>query len=82
MFCYFVPFFAIVLLFRNTANLPIKKQLKNQSINLYTVNRNSVSWYDKYCFFIEIYILKKDRRDRDPMVVGFTTTCSISAYHH
>jgi len=24
----------------------------------------------------------KDRRDRDRMVVGFTTTCTISAYHH
>jgi len=22
------------------------------------------------------------RRDRDRMVVGFTTTCSISTYHH
>jgi len=23
-----------------------------------------------------------DRRGRDRMVVGFTTTCAISAYHH
>jgi hypothetical protein len=23
-----------------------------------------------------------DRRCRDPMVVGFTTTCEISVYHH
>jgi len=22
------------------------------------------------------------RRDRDRMVVGFTTTCAINAYHH
>jgi hypothetical protein len=24
----------------------------------------------------------EDRRGRDRMVVGFTTTCAISAYHH
>ena len=24
----------------------------------------------------------RDRRGRDRMVVGFTTTCAISAYHH
>ena len=24
----------------------------------------------------------RDCRGCDPMVVGFTTTCSISAYHH
>jgi len=24
----------------------------------------------------------KGRRGRDHMVVGFTTTCTISAYHH
>ena len=23
-----------------------------------------------------------DRRGRDRMVVGYTTTCAISAYHH
>ena len=26
--------------------------------------------------------LKMDRRDRDRMVIGFTTTSAISAYHH
>jgi hypothetical protein len=25
---------------------------------------------------------KRRRRDRDDMVVGFTTTCAISALHH
>ena len=24
----------------------------------------------------------RDRRDRDRMVIGFTTTCAISAYRH
>jgi hypothetical protein len=27
-------------------------------------------------------INKEGRRGRDRMVVGFTTTCAISAYHH
>jgi len=27
-------------------------------------------------------ILLKDRRGCDLVVVGFTTTCAISAYHH
>ena len=26
--------------------------------------------------------LKGGRRGRDRMVVGFTTTCAVSAYHH
>ena len=26
--------------------------------------------------------LRWDRRESDRMVVGFTTTCAISAYHH
>jgi len=26
--------------------------------------------------------LKEDRRGRDHIVVGFTTTCAICAYHH
>ena len=26
--------------------------------------------------------IKQGRRDRDHMVVGFTTTCAINAYHH
>jgi hypothetical protein len=27
-------------------------------------------------------LLISGRRDRDRMVVGFTTTCAISNYHH
>jgi hypothetical protein len=26
--------------------------------------------------------IRKDRRGHDRMVVGFTTTCAISVYHH
>ena len=33
----------------------------------------------KYC---QTYILSWCRHGRDRMVVGFTTTCAISAYHH
>ena len=29
-----------------------------------------------------IYYKLRDRRGRDRMVVGFTTTCETSAYHH
>jgi hypothetical protein len=29
-----------------------------------------------------IFIIYKDYRDRDRVVVGFTTTYEISAYHH
>ena len=29
-----------------------------------------------------ILILQRDRRGRDRMIVGFTTTCAISVYHH
>jgi hypothetical protein len=29
-----------------------------------------------------IYIRTKGHRGRERMVVGFTTTCAISAYHH
>jgi len=28
------------------------------------------------------FLILRDRRGRDRMVVGFTITCSISAYHH
>ena len=29
-----------------------------------------------------MYIKQEDHRGRGRMVVGFTTTCAISAYHH
>jgi hypothetical protein len=39
---------------------------------------------DNKVYFIENNIMVTDggRRSRDRMVVGFTTTCAISAYHH
>ena len=30
----------------------------------------------------KFHVNTRDRRDRDRMVVGFTTTCAISAYHN
>jgi len=38
-----------------------------------------------YCEFIIIYcvpIFVRGRCGRDRMVVGYTTTCAISVYHH
>jgi hypothetical protein len=29
-----------------------------------------------------MFVLLRVRRGRDRLVVGFTTTCAISAYHH
>jgi len=33
-------------------------------------------------YLVETHINTWDRRGHDRMVVGFTTTCAISAYHH
>ena len=33
-------------------------------------------------FYIELRVLKGGCRGRDHMIVGFTTTRAISAYHH
>ena len=35
-----------------------------------------------HCMVANSSIIYGSRRGRDRMVVGFTTTCSISAYHH
>jgi hypothetical protein len=34
------------------------------------------------CYWIVMPVLKRSSHSRDHMVVGFTTTCAISAYHH
>ena len=34
------------------------------------------------CLMFHIYVYIRGRRGRDCMVVGFTTTYAISAYHH
>jgi len=31
---------------------------------------------------LELFFQRSGRRGRDRMVVGFTTACAISAYHH
>jgi len=40
----------------------------------------NLSDFDKYSHLLTIYL--RGRRGRDRMVVGFTTTYAISAYHH
>jgi hypothetical protein len=46
-------------------------------INIYLVSRNVDAPRLLYYF-----VLERGRRGRDCMVVGFTTTYVISAYHH
>ena len=36
----------------------------------------------RYCHESHSHELIRGRRGRDHMVVGFKTTCAISAYHH
>jgi hypothetical protein len=38
--------------------------------------------FSKLCWKIGHLHISVDRRGHDRMVVGFTTTCAISAYHH
>jgi len=38
-------------------------------------------WYLQ-CVLFEYTVINGGRRGRDRMVVGFTTTCAISAYHN
>jgi len=35
-----------------------------------------------HCFSNDLHLISWGRRDRVRMVVGFTTTCAISAYHY
>jgi len=49
-----------------------------------TINDQTMPiWLKSYIKQMEIY-LKQTRgcRGRDRMVVGFTTTCTISSFHH
>jgi hypothetical protein len=46
-------------------------------------NGNCPTLHDSlYRFVMELLILHWGRRGRDHIVVGFTTTCAISAYHN
>jgi hypothetical protein len=66
-------------------------RLRKMSHTIYAANgkvshihRRMCEWdytIDKSLF---VYKAKegRDRRGRDRMIVGFTTTCAISAYHH
>ena len=46
-----------------------------------TMNSRSCIAYNDLCD-VQIKLVLRGRRDRDCMVVGFTTTCAISPYHH
>jgi len=39
-----------------------------------------IMWYTNV--HVDYYIDMRDHHGRDHMVVGYTTTCAISAYHH
>ena len=54
---------------------------KNEKLFLTAAYTNSITpgiWYSSY---INVQICGV-RRGRDHMVIGFTTTCAISAYRH
>ena len=53
---------------------PRKNKFLSETSARYDVNTNEV--------FILITAYIRGRRGRDRMVVGFTTTCAISAYYH
>jgi hypothetical protein len=42
----------------------------------------SAKFYKQCFFFMDILLFKCECRDHDQLVVGFTTTNAISAYHH
>jgi hypothetical protein len=44
--------------------------------------RHECSSYPGTCILYHRHIWTEGRRGHDRMVVGFTTTCAISAYHH
>jgi hypothetical protein len=43
-----------------------------------------VFFFMKFCVYCVVFLvcLCRGRRDRARVIVGFTTTCAISAYHH
>jgi hypothetical protein len=56
-------------------------------INAYVISayhhlRCEVEYSSDEVYSIQHYVIKFVRDRRDPMVVGFTTTCAISACHH
>jgi len=42
---------------------------------------NILYWF-MWCALIIFQLTNRGHRGRDHMVVGFTTTCAINAYHH
>ena len=59
--------------------LDMSRQVIN--INYYAILSRSFS-SDHYQFRLEPHISLGERRSRNRMIVGFMTSCAISAYHH
>ena len=67
-------------------NLLLPLFVDNIIISIYIINWNCVVVFVIVSFIIDLLDLHfhifGDRRGHDRMVVGFTTTCVISAFHH
>ena len=64
---------------KSQLTLNMSRQVIN--INYYAILSRSFS-SDYYQFRLGPHISLGERRSRNRMVVGFTTSCAISAYHH
>jgi hypothetical protein len=51
-------------------------------VNATFSNISTISWRPVLVMTLQTDFYLRGRRDRDRMVVGFSTTCAISAYHH
>ena len=61
--------------------LDVEQQINNQSHNRITSSFQLLLLFQNILTKVTMEDRKKGGR-RDRMVVGFTTTCAISAYHH
>jgi hypothetical protein len=66
--------------------IPLTGRSDLQYSNQWLQKRNVITLRQMLIFalfkLIAPFIIARGHRGRDCMVVGFTTTCSISAYHH
>jgi hypothetical protein len=62
----------LITIFQNMVGDLVWVMVFNATFN----NISVISWQDNVTYF------ERGRRGRGRMVVGFTTTCPISAYHH
>ena len=70
---------------KNVYSFPLFHKFVNHFFELITIKSSSelcpLIMYKLIVLLVSVCYLK-DRRDRDRMVVGFTTTYAISDYHH